>query len=248
MENWALITGAPRGFCRAIAKILMSEGYNIVVHGRDRKTLEKFSTDIAAKYNRTIFPIALDALDPKSPSLLMKILQESRIAPKVIIHHLGGPIGIKSSMAPIEDWMRVLQLNVLFSINLNNLLMEGLKSHDFARIVNVGSVSATSLRGSGPYACSKALLLAYTKTLGRELGKTNIVVSYLSLGAFETENSNWKKYKNGNQAIVDDFLRHHQASGRLGKPDEIGVVIRMLISSEFTFGQGAILEYDGGTM
>jgi NAD(P)-dependent dehydrogenase (short-subunit alcohol dehydrogenase family) len=248
-KEWALITGAPNGFFPEIAKVLLEANYNLVALGKDARGLGKIINFLQAEYpGKEILPVVLNALEPESSEELFSWLQAKYITPRIIIHHLGGTINQKSSLSSRADWINVLQLNVLFSIAFNSLIVESLLKFDFARIINIGSVSAVALRGSGPYACAKALLHAYTKTLGRELARTNIGVSCLSLGAFVTENSNWAKYMTDRPGLIEDFLRHHQAVGRLGSPDEIGVVMRMLIAKEFSFGQGIIVEYDGGTM
>ena len=249
LDKWALITGCPNGFAPSIAKALAAAEFNIFLHGRNGLELEKLCLLLRESYPSLNF-VAVDLFVSCADDALILVdyISERLTQLRVVVHHLGGTLNIRSSMAPTDDWAKVLFHNCLFSFEINRLLVPYLKMHDYSRIINIGSVSAISLRGSAPYACSKALLNAYTKTLGRELADSSIGVSCISLGAFETRNSNWSVYRNTNPSIIADFLSHHQASARLGRTDEIIPVIKMILDPSFSFGQGAIIDYDGGTM
>ena len=247
--NWALITGCPNGFSQSIAKALASLGFNVILQGRNISSIENLCSSLRQSYPDVEFTaIDLFVSSTEQASTLLQRIPDKLDSLNVIVHHLGGTLGIRSSLSSSHDWEKVLVHNCLFSFELNRLLVPYLKKHDYSRIINIGSVSATALRGSSPYACSKALLHAYTKTLGRELAESPIGVSCISLGAFETANSNWSNYRKTNPSIISDFLSHHQACARLGSTDEIIPVIKMLLDPMFTFGQGSIIDYDGGTM
>ena len=248
-EKWALLTGCPNGFAPSIAKALALSDFNIILHGRNEQGILSLKVELQKKFPLLQFVSLIYKIERVADASIV-VSQISQITRhlNVIVHHLGGTLGVRSSLACTDEWIQVLLQNCLFSFEVNRLLVPILKEQLLARIINVGSVSATALRGSAPYACAKALLLAYTKTLGRELASSTIGVSYISLGAFETINSNWARYKQTDPDLVADFLRHHQACGRLGQPDEIIPVIQMLIDSNYTFGQGVVVEYDGGTM
>lgn len=248
-DKWSLVTGAPTGFSEHIALELLENYYNIVLHGRNSQTISALANKLRKSHpNKKIEWVCCDAVTHTAAMRVIEYLDDRNILPEVIIHHVGGTLGFKSSLISAADWIQVISLNCLFGFELNRHLVPKMLTQQTGRIIHVGSVSAYSLRGSGPYACAKALLHSYTKTLGRELATTPLGVSCVSLGSFETEKSNWARYRVEAPHIISDFLSHHQAIGRLGRPEEIRVVIRMLIDPKFTFGQGAIVDYDGGTM
>jgi len=152
-------------------------------------------------------------------------------------------------MSGIEQWNSVLKLNALFAADVNSLIVPAmLKQGSIHKLVHISSISAYSLRGSAPYAASKAFLNAYVTTLGRELATTNICVSAIMPGAFVTPGGTWEEYTMKNPEIVDDFLRHHHASKRLGIPIEILPAIDFLSDPSNSFSQGCIVNIDGGTM
>lgn len=249
IRDWALITGCPSGFTEAICEVLEENDFGIYIFGKSEENLREFINKRTLKDASVTYKIIVkDALEEKSAQYTFNKIKENGFYPKIIIHHLGGTLGIRSSLSSESDWIKVLSLNCFFSFELNRLLIDYLRKKDFSRIINISSISSESLRGSGPYACSKALLNAYTKTLGRELAETNISVNSINLGAFETIKSNWANYRKNSPDIIEDFLRHHHASKRLGNPSEIKPIIKMLLDPQFSFGQGGIIEYDGATM
>ncbi len=248
-KKWALITGCPHGFADPIARALASSSYNLVLHGRNYSSVNNLCTSLRSEHpDIECHALEHDISSVGDASQICKKINAYINQLNVVVHHLGGTLKVRAATAPANEWQQVLLHNCLFSFELNRLLLPYLKCQNSARIINIGSVSSYSLRGSAPYACAKALLRSYTKTLGRELATSSVGVSYISLGAFETVNSNWAKYRQASPGIIDDFLAHHQASGRLGRPEEIIPVIKMLIDPAFSFGQGAVIDYDGGTM
>ena len=98
------------------------------------------------------------------------------------------------------------------------------------------------------YSSSKAFLEAYVTTVAREYGKTSVVISSVSPGALLIKNGPWDHNMKNQPEMVDDFLRHHHASGRLGMAKEIVPFILLLSSELCTFAQGTNCNIDGGTM
>ena len=247
-EKNVLISAAGGGLGPALAEAFWDEGANIYLVSRSREKLEGIVSSLPPRPEQHADFLALDLSATSSPAALVRSLNEQGFSPDVVIHHLGGPLGVKSSLSSYESWQKVLWLNVFFASELNRLLVEDLKKKGWARIVHISSISANNLRGSGPYGCAKALLNAYTCTLGRELAETNVVVSAVLPGAIYSPGGPWDQHMKHNPGVIDDFLRHHHACGRLGTPDEIVPTVLFLSSMHMTFSQGALINVDGGTM
>lgn len=243
----ALITGATGGFGPTIAQHLASKGYQLLLHGRNQEKLDKLALNLTPSKCLTLIANPLSS-KTAAQELSYSILSSNAL-PNIIIHHLGGTLGVKSALASPQEWLSVLTMNVLFSAEINRILVPHLiKTDEPARIIHISSISAISLRGSAPYASCKALLNAYVVTLAREIAKTKIVVSAIMPGAFVTPGSNWGTYLEEDPLLVDDFLKHHHACNRLGQPEEILPALDFLADFGNTFAQGCILNIDGGTM
>ena len=243
----ALITGATSGFGPTIAKHLSSKSFHIVLHGRDQGKLNILYDSLKTK-NKSV--CCCDALDlPNSAQKVYSHINDQKIVPSVVIHHVGGTTANRSALSNVKEWQECLNLNVFFGAEINRLIVPDLIIKKIqARIIHISSISAITLRGSSTYACSKALLNAYITSLSRELATSDIIVSGIMPGAFNTPTSNWSNYLKNNMALVNDFLSHHHATKRLGVPSEILSSIDFLIDPSNTFSQGCILNIDGGTM
>lgn len=243
-----LITAATGGFGPTIAKHLAAKGDRLILHGRNVEKLCRLRHKLHQKENHHIcISDPLSSMDAARD--IEEFLLSSDLIPNILIHHLGGTLGVRSALSSPEDWLSVLRLNVLFGAEINSLLVPKMKaSKSPSRIIHISSISAISLRGSAPYAASKAFLNAYITTLARELAQTEIVVSGIMPGAVVTPGSNWSTYKRDNPGIVADFLRHHHGCGRLGRPDEILPAVDFLSDFNNTFAQGCIVNIDGATM
>lgn len=248
--KWVLITAASGGLGPSLASSFLSEGANLVLVGRTKEKLEnlrKFLSTISEQ-SSTVETVVLDLDELSAPEMLLKWIQNKNIEIDVVVHHMGGTLGIKSSICNKDEWSKVLWHNALFAISFNGLIAPFLLKREWARVVHVSSISGKSLRGSGPYAASKAFLDAYVTTVAREFGSTNVVFSSVSPGALLIEGGDWEKKLKNNPDMCSDFLRHHHASGRFGAAEEIAPFVLLLSSRLATFSQGANCNVDGGTM
>lgn len=243
-----LITASNGGLGPSIAKDFAEQKCELILVSKDKNKLEKFNNFYKKKYNVKTNCFSLNLEKKDSPKKLYNFLNSKKLYPDVIIHHLGGPMNIKSSMSSLNEWQKVFWNNFFFSVEFNRLIIPKIINKKYSRIINVSSISAINLRGSGPYGCAKAALNAYTITLGRELAKSKLVISAIMPGAFVSKNGPWDKNLKKKPKMVTDFLRHHHACGRLGKPEEISKIILMMSSKHNTFSNGSIINIDGGTM
>jgi 3-oxoacyl-[acyl-carrier protein] reductase len=116
----------------------------------------------------------------------------------------------------------------------------------WGRIVHVSSISSMENHGPIPYCAAKAALNAYTRSLGRAMAKSGVVVSAILPGAVRTESGYWEKAERERPAHVDAYLRERMAIGRLGRPEEIAGLAAFLCSDHASFCVGSIFPADGG--
>ena len=252
LENkYAIITGASQGLGLDIAKQLANEGVKCILLSRNNKKLKCAISQLQGDGH--LF-YSIDLLNFNDLRRLLRSIIKKYII-SIVIHNVGGTLDVKSSQSSFKDWDNVWRFNVGIAICINELLVLHMKYNKFGRIVHISSISAISLRGSGPYAAMKTLLNSYIKVLGRELATFPIIVSGIMPGSIFTKNGHWDEdsTKNKKNAIrykrkKKDFLRQHQAIGRLGEVNEISPWVVFLCSDKATFANGTIIEIDGGTM
>tara|TARA_Y100000590_G_C15719559_1_gene1013084 strand:- start:862 stop:1623 length:762 start_codon:yes stop_codon:yes gene_type:complete len=243
-----VITGASQGIGLEIAEQFSLEGASVTIISSNEKKLNRAFKTINKKSKKIKhFKILADLTnDYKLSVAIEKILKNS--IPDIIIHNIGGTLQVKSPLASYKDWLKVINFNVGIAMKINNKIIPHMKKRKSGKIVHVSSISSQSLRGSAPYAASKAFLNAYVQTLARDLATSGIVVSAVLPGAIYSKGGHWDIVKKTNPKKMHDFLRHHHAIGRLGKAKEIAPWVLFLCSNYSTFSAGTLINVDGGTM
>ena len=245
-----LITAASSGLGAETAYQFASHGASIIAIGRSSTRLAILKQRLAtvsassAKHRFIVQDLSAESAADSVASDLVAF----KTIPDIVVHNLGGTLKVRSFRTSIAEIEKVLWLNALFAVALNHLLLPHLFEKGSSRIIHISSISAKSLRGSGPYAASKAYLDAYTKCLSRELATSNILVCGVRPGAFFTENGDWADNLRERPQMVEDFLRHHHATGRLGTAKDIVPFVLILASEHSSWATGTIIDVDGGTM
>jgi 3-oxoacyl-[acyl-carrier protein] reductase len=245
----ALVTGAGKGIGRSIAEALAREGARLVLVGRTLDLLEA-ARDALPQACGVHQVLCLDLMDEEAIEPEMNGLVKRWGAPEIIVHNVGGSLGVSDPLAPYADWCNVWRLNIGIPIQMNNLLAPKMVERGWGRIVHLSTVSTTNLTytGNPAYTAAKSALNSYVKSLGRALAPDGVVVSAVAPGAVYSEGRYYARMLKEDPAVMEDFFKEHLALGRLGEPDEIGATVAFLCSDKASFAVGSIFTVDGGAM
>lgn len=235
----ALITGASRGIGRAIAIEFAKEGCRVAAIARDEAKLKELVALIGGKGKGHAY-YAADLTRKAELEMAMRELGKGGRF-DIVVHNLGGTLGIREPLARADDWNRVWQLNVGAAIEINSMLIPHMQRQKWGRVVHISSNAAELLRGSPQYGAAKAYLNAYVKILGRTLAKDGIVVSALMPGPIAKGDGGDEESKSR-----ESLLKQQIPAGRLGTPEEIAAFAVFMASEKVTFSQASIIPIDGG--
>lgn len=141
----------------------------------------------------------------------------------------------------IEEWQAVLQVNLSGPFFMIKAVLDTMIEQGFGRIVNVSSVVAESGNfGQANYAAAKAGLIGLTKTVALEVAKHGITVNAVAPGFIETNMTKAMPSKVIENAIAQT-PKH-----RLGQPDEVAQVVRLLLDEKAGYITGAVYNVNGG--
>lgn len=220
----ALVTAGSRGIGKAIAQALADEGAEVAVVSRtDPGTFRHFSYDLTTSWREMM----LDLVSTFGP-------------PDILVHSLGGTLGITDPFCSAEDWQKVYRLNLGVAVDLNRTLIPYMQTRGWGRVVHVSSVSALENQGTVPYCSMKAALNAYVRSMGRVVAKDGVCISAVMPGAVFTEGGYWDHPR------AEKFVEERMAIGRLGRVEEIGKVVSFLCSDLASFVVGSSVLVDGG--
>ena len=186
-----LVTGANRGFGKAMTLDLAKAGATVIMLGRDLGSLEIAYDEVvdAGFAEPILYPLDLEGATPEHYEQLQRDILDNFGQLDGLIHNAG----IIGTMMPIEQydlklWYSTMQINVNAPFMLTQFLIPALSKSKDARILFLSSsVGRTAKAYWGAYGVSKFAIEGLSKTLAEELEKTNIRVNSLDPKRMRTE-------------------------------------------------------------
>ena len=140
-----------------------------------------------------------------------------------------------------EEWDTVIRTNLTGIYNCTRAVMRPLlKQKSGGRIINVASVAGIyGNSGQANYAAAKGGVIAFTRTMAKELGSRGITVNAVAPGLIDTEMTGGlpEQYK--------EQIRSQIALGRFGKPEEVAEII-LFLAAGANYITGQVIAVDGG--
>lgn len=242
-----VIFGASKGIGRATSLLFAKEGACVTVVARSKELLVSLIDEMNAISCKDHFYYDCDLMNIDCKLLAKKIINQcGRI--DIAVHVTGGSLDVRDPVSDYAEWERYIRYNAGIAIDLNSVLIPHMCASGEGHIVHVSSISGMLLRGNPLYAAAKAYLNAYVTATGRALAQQGVIINAVMPGAVAFNGNPWENNRIDNPQKCDDFLRHHQAVGRFGTPQEIAEVISFLASEKASFMQAALVPVDGGNM
>lgn len=243
--KWALVTGAGRGLGHSIATCLAKEGAKIIATSRTEADLEQLLESIGGTAAGHL-ALPLDIAAPDGPQRLIEFVRSKVDAPDIVVHNVGGNLGVTDPFCSLEDWHRVMRINIDVVIEMNRVFVPAMQKKGWGRVCLVSSISALENQGPPAYCAAKAALVAYTRSFGRFVAPSGVVVTSILPGAVMTEGGYWDQASKERPEHVEKYLKDRMAIQRFGKPDEIGEVVAFMCSNLSSFCIGSSFLVDGG--
>ena len=194
-----LITGGSKGIGLSIAKVFARETDRpIILMARNKEDLNKAKEACLKEGATSVHIIAADITD------LVQV-HDSGISDHeigMLINNAGHFLFKPTQDTTAEEFRSQLEVNTIGAFNVTQAVLPSLKNLDRGLIVNISSMGALKgLEGSGAYSASKHALLGYTRSLRKELMKSNIAVSAINLG--QTDSTSWDGVDIDPQKLID---------------------------------------------
>jgi NAD(P)-dependent dehydrogenase (short-subunit alcohol dehydrogenase family) len=144
---------------------------------------------------------------------------------------------------PSDAWREVMNVNVNGVFYVNRAIVPHMVSKRYGRIVNIASVAGKEGNpNASAYSTSKGAVIALTKSLGKELAKTGVVVNAIAPAAVRTA-----IFEQMSQTHID-FMLSKIPMGRFGMVEEIAALVAWVASRECSFSTGAVFDASGGRL
>lgn len=241
----ALVTAGSRGIGRSIASCLAREGAHVAVVARSSHDLDALMSDIGGVRGGHML-VAMDLAEDDMPERLVSRVADDFGPLDIVAHSLGGTLDITDPFCSAADWRRVWRVNLEVAVSINRLVLPGMCSRGWGRVVHISSIAAMENQGPVPYCSMKAALTAYTRSMGRVVASRGVVMTAVLPGAVFTKDGYWDMAQTERPDHVRTYLAERMAIRRFGDPEEIGEAVVFLCSDLASFFVGSIVPIDGG--
>tara|TARA_B100002019_G_C21207780_1_gene567662 strand:+ start:494 stop:1273 length:780 start_codon:yes stop_codon:yes gene_type:complete len=242
----AMVTGAGRSIGKSVCLNLAKEGSKVVAVSRTKKDLIKLKRELDSLNNLNNLIITLDLEKKASVKTLFNKLKKNKILPDIVVNNLGGNLGLNNPLGPVDEWRKVMRLNVEIAIEINRLIIPSMQKKKWGRICHLSSISALENQGSPSYCAAKSALNAYVRSVGRYVSKDNIIMTSVMSGPVYSKGNYWDTVKKNRKGHYKKFINERMAIKRLAAVEEISSIVSFLCSKNSSFCVGSCFLVDGG--
>ncbi len=233
----ALVTGGGQGIGEAISRRLAAAGAKVAVFDLDAARAGRVALDLGG------LALAGDMTCETDIDSALDELREA-LGPVDLLVNNAGITGKAGRLWEItaDDWQRVMHVNVMGPVLCSRAVVGSMRERKFGRIVNIASIAGKEGNPTlGPYSASKAAVIAFTKSLAKELvGMGDITVNAISPAVIHTP------ILDGLPQTTVDYMVSKIPMGRVGKPEEVASLVHFLVSNEASFTTGQCYDISGG--
>jgi 2-hydroxycyclohexanecarboxyl-CoA dehydrogenase len=239
----ALVTGGARGIGRAIVAELASQGHRVAVGD----LLVAEATDTAAAVGQGSIAVHLDVTSRESVDAATREV-EDQLGPVEILVNNAGWDELRPFLETDEAfWTRVIEINFNGCLRTCRRIVPGMVERGYGRVVNIGSDAArvgSSLEAV--YSGAKGGVVAFTKTLAREVARQGVTANAVCPGPTETPMLEHMLATGDDSSKVLEAMRRAVPMKRLAQPEEIAAAVGFLASERAGFITGQTLSVSGG--
>lgn len=238
----ALVTGASRGIGRAIAQALGQMGATVIGSATSQQGANDISQYLEEN-NLKGFGVVLDVSQAQSISTCYKKIEEDVGAPLILVNNAAVTRDNLLMRMKEEEWDATIQTNLTSVYRLSKACIRGMLKAKWGRIISLSSVvGVMGNPGQSNYAATKAGVIAFSKSLAREIASRGITVNAVAPGFIDTDMTRVLPEEQ-RQALLQAV-----PVGYLGSPEDIAASVAFLASEQARYITGETFHVNGGML
>jgi 3-oxoacyl-[acyl-carrier protein] reductase len=257
----AVITGGDSGMGLATAKILASEGANIILSDKTDEELKEAAEEVRqhAKDNNTVIAVTADVTKNEEVLQLAARAKEEFGGANMLVHCAGirGAAGDFLKLTD-EDWYESIDVDLMGAVRACRAFIPQMQENGWGRIVLIASENALQpYQEESPYNACKAGIINLTKCLSRAYSKAGLMINCVSPAYVATPMTDAmmeqkaEKRDTSEEEVIQWFLKNKRPNivvDRRGKAEEVASVIAFLCSEHASYVTGSNYRADGGSI
>jgi 2-hydroxycyclohexanecarboxyl-CoA dehydrogenase len=243
----AFVTGGAQGIGRGIAASLAEAGFRVAIADMNLDVAEQTAKELTAAGGEVIaVEVNVTSLDSVKSAVASV---EAELGPiEVVVNNAGWDDFMPFVKTDEEFWDKILDINFKGQLRVIHTVVPGMIERGFGRIINIGSDAGrvgSSLEAV--YSGAKGGIIAFTKTLAREVATKGITANTVCPGPTDTPALRTFTAASGDDAekVLAGMTRAAPMK-RLGTPEDIGPAVSFLASDGAGFVTGQTLSVSGG--
>lgn len=234
----ALVTGASRGIGAAIADTLAAQGATVIGTATSASGAAAIGARLAPDggHGRE-----LDVADAAAVDALIDAIGKEFGAISILVNNAGITRDNLLMRMKDDDWQAIIDTNLTSVFRTSKAVMRGMMKARKGRIINIASVvGVTGNPGQTNYAAAKAGIIAFSKSLAKEIGSRGVTVNVVAPGFIDTDMT---------KALPEESrtaLLQQIALGHLGASEDIANAVAFLAGPTGRYITGETLHVNGG--
>jgi 2-hydroxycyclohexanecarboxyl-CoA dehydrogenase len=239
----AIVTGAAQGIGRAIAMRLAAEGAKVAIGDIKEDVAKQTAAEIKAAGNEAR-AVTLDVTSLASAMAAVERVERELGPVDILVNNAGWDKLEPFVESTPETWDRVIAINFRGVIHCCKAVVPKMQARGRGKIVSIASdAGRVGSMGEAVYSGCKGAIIAFSKTLARELARNNINVNVVCPGPTETA---LLQGVMESQPKVLDAMKRGIPMRRLGKPEDLAGAVAFRASSDSDYATGQVVSISGG--
>lgn len=239
----ALVSGGTRGIGHHTCLQLAAKGFKVILTYRSNEEMANaVVAEIIAAGNPIPYAFKCDMTDTKAVKALVSMIRKEHGEIDVLVNN-AGILGTSKPfiMTGDEEWWNVLNTNIACVMNTCRAVIPSMMRQKKGNIINITSLSGQrGNAGQSAYAASKAAIVAFSKTVHKEMGSFGVTINCISPGLIRTDMTSDIKPEYYEKRLANSPLK------RMGEPEEVANLITYIATSAPSYLIGQEITIDGG--
>jgi 2-hydroxycyclohexanecarboxyl-CoA dehydrogenase len=244
-DRTVLITGGANGIGAAIAGRLGDEGCVVGIVDRDADGGGKVVGEIKAAGGKASLHQA-DISDYDAVSRAIAAFEQAAGPIAFLVNNAGWDRAANFLDTTPEFWRKVVGINLYGPLNVSHVVLKGMAARGFGRVVNIASdAGRVGSSGEAVYSACKGGMIAFSKTVARELVGKGVIVNTLCPGP--TDTAILRSFLEGRDGTkIAEGLKRAIPMRRFGVPEDYPGIVAFLLSDDAAYITGQTISVSGG--
>jgi 2-hydroxycyclohexanecarboxyl-CoA dehydrogenase len=242
----ALVTGAGGGIGTAICERLAQEGCHVAAWDRDADAALATGEKIRALGGRASTHV-VDITDYAAVSKAVTSIATDQGGIDVLINNAGFDRFANFLDTTPEQWESIIAVNLRGTLNMHHVVLPLLRERGWGRVVNIASdAGRVGSSMEAVYSACKGGIIAFTKSVARELARTGIRLNVVCPGPTDTPLLAQFLESGEDGAKILKALERAVPMKRIGRPDDVPGIVAFLASDDAEYITGQVISVSGG--